>query len=372
MLYPVTVIDAQILPSPALGALLQSTKEFDFGIIISASHNPYQDNGIKLIDPRGKLDSSDELKISQLFGQKYSSTDYTNLGTEKFSNLERPYREHIQSFFKKDFLYHKKIILDCAQGATYSLAPQIFKHFGAEVITLFDKPNGLNINKQCGSLYPETLQKAVVEYNANIGFAFDGDGDRVLAVNRFGHIKNGDDILALLLEHPSYKPMKSVVGTIMTNQGFEVFLKQSQRTLIRTPVGDRHVTEFLTKHQLLLGGEPSGHIILRDYLNSGDGIFTALRTLEAIAYCNNWDLQTFKKFPQIHTTIRTNNKKDLNQLPFSEIIETSKAQLHQGRLVIRYSGTEPVLRIMVEDDDCENAQTICSILSKKLQEKLLQ
>lgn len=372
LLYPVQVVDAHILPSPAVGSLLHKTTAFDCGIIISASHNPYHDNGIKIIDPRGKLSLSDEEMISDLFLKNYSGTDNTSLGTEVYLNLEEDYLARIRSFFKSNFLYNKKIILDCAHGATYKLAPQIFREFGAEVITLFDKPNGLNINKQCGSLHPETLQKAVVEYNADAGFAFDGDGDRVIAVNRFGHVKNGDDILALLLAHPTYKNTKTVVGTVMTNQGFELSLQQAERNLIRTPVGDRHVSQELSKENLLLGGEASGHIILKDYLSSGDGIFTALKTLEALEASNNWDMQTFKKFPQIHTTIRVHDKKDLNQSPFSEIIAASTTALHQGRLIIRYSGTEPVLRIMVEDDDCEHAQSICTALSQKLQDKLIE
>lgn len=371
LLYPLELVDAQVLPSPAVGTLLQKTQKFDCGIIISASHNPYQDNGIKIIDPlNGKLSIIDEQQISSYFLKKISGTDYTSLGIENSVNFETEYCASIKKYFPFDFLKNRKIVLDCAHGATYALAPQIFKSFGAEVITLFDKPNGLNINKQCGSLYPETLQKVVVEKKADMGFAFDGDGDRVIAVNRFGQIKNGDDILTLLLAHPLYNDTDSVVGTIMTNQGFEVFLQQSQRTLIRTPVGDRHVAQVLKTKNLLLGGEASGHIIVRDYLPSGDGIFTALRTVEAIALSNNWDMQTFKKFPQIHTTIPVNNKKDLNQSPFSEIIAASTKQLQQGRLVIRYSGTEPILRIMVEDDDCDHAQFICSTLSKQLQKQL--
>ena len=370
LLYPLNITNAQILPSPALAVILQKNRSFDCALMISASHNPYHDNGIKLIDHTGKLSAEDEETITQLFYQKNTNTDYTSLGTQKNEILDEVYINYIKSFFAPNMLHGKKVVLDCANGATYRIAPTLFKQLGAEIITLFDKPNGVNINKQCGTLYPEALQKAIVDHTADIGFAFDGDGDRVIAVNRYGHLKNGDDLLSLLIDHPQYRSMDTVVGTIMSNQAFELFLRNKNKTLLRTPVGDKYVAKELTQRNLLLGGEASGHIILRDYLPTGDGIFTALRICETVTYINNWDMITFAKFPQIHHTIPISTKKDLSQPPFCHIIAASKTQLHAGRLIIRYSGTEPVLRIMVEDDDCDHAQSICSMLSEKLQREL--
>lgn len=370
LLYPIKITDGDILPSPALAVILQKKRNFDCALMISASHNPFHDNGIKLIDRSGKLAQKDEEQITQLFYQKETSTDYTSLGTQQYKDLDDIYLNQIKSFFKPDFLRDKKVVLDCANGATYQIAPTLFKELGADTITLFDKPNGLNINKQCGALHLKTLQEKVIGHQADFGFAFDGDGDRVIAVNRYGHLKNGDDLLTLLIDHPAYTAMDTVVGTVMSNQAFELFLHNKNKKLLRTPVGDKYITQELTQRKLLLGGEASGHIILRDYLPTGDGIFTALRICQTVIHTNNLDMITFAKFPQIHKTIPINNKKDLSQPPFSDIIAASKTQLHAGRLIIRYSGTEPVLRIMVEDDDCDHAQSICSMLSEKLQKEL--
>ncbi|MEX0940053.1 MAG: hypothetical protein WDZ41_01705 [Candidatus Babeliales bacterium] len=370
LLHPLKIYDTQIVPSPALASILKNKEKFNCAIMISASHNPYYDNGIKIMNKQsGKLSASDEETITKYFLNE-QSWNYNNLGSLFSESLQEVYIEHILSYFPPNFLKGKKIVLDCAHGATYIIAPQIFEKLGAQVIPLSNTPNGLNINKKCGTLYPNNLRKAVIQYKADIGFAFDGDGDRVIAVNAQGDYKNGDDILALLLSHPQYIHENMIVGTIMTNKAFEIFLKKQNKILMRTQVGDKYITEQLLQHNLYLGGEPSGHIIMRDYLPTGDGIFTTLRILETIYKTNNWEMITFSKFPQIQMAIPVNNKKDLDQPPFSDIITTSKTQLHEGRLVIRYSGTEPVLRIMVEDDDSQHAEYICTNLSKKLQQEL--
>jgi len=368
--HPITVHDAGILPSPALLALMKKNILFDVGIIISASHNPYYDNGIKIVDTTGKITAYDEERISYLIEQKKEIT-YCTLGTEKtIFNAAHLYQEFVLQHFPVNMLSGKKIVLDCAHGATADIACSIFKVLGAQVIPLFNNPNGVNINKQCGALYPQTVQEAIVDQNADIGFAFDGDGDRVIAVNRYGQLKNGDDILALLLDHPIYKQMNTVVGTVMTNQGLQMHLEQQTKTLIRTAVGDKYIAEQLAARSLLIGGEPSGHIILQDYLPTGDGIFTALRICQTICMNGNWDLTTFKKFPQININIPVKLKKDLNESPLREIIEDSTKKLHNGRLLVRYSGTEPLLRIMIEDDDCDHAQMIGTFLSETLQQEI--
>ena len=335
MLHPVKVYDGDVLPSPAVVQLLHQNSLFNAGIIISASHNPYYDNGIKLVDgAHGKVSLDDEMLITRYFYEQGENVDYTSLGSDiVWHQAEKQYVEYSAKFFRPQFLEGRKIVLDCANGAAYRVAPYLFRLFGAEVIVLYDQPNGFNINKSCGAVYPEVLQKTVVEHGADIGFAFDGDADRVIAVNRYGQLKNGDDILALLLQHPLYKQSAAVVGTSMTNHGFEMFLHTSQKKLIRTSVGDKYVAMAMVQHDVLLGGEPSGHIIARDYLNTGDGVFIALRVLETIILLNNWDMITFIKFPQIIINVPIEHKKDLSSEPLAQIICANQQLLIEGRLV---------------------------------------
>src|SRR5579872_4867145 len=373
LLHPVTIYDAQVLSTPALYYLTRSQGLFSCGIMISASHNPYHDNGIKLIDASGgKIASNDEQTITNLFATSSLHTiNYGSLGTTHswHEGVDR-YIQHVISWFPPEMLAGKKIVLDFAHGATYMLAPRIFAALGATTIALHHEPNGMNINNNCGSLHPEALQQAVTAHNADIGFAFDGDGDRVIAVSRSGEIKDGDDMLALLLAHPHYKETKTVVGTEMTNQGFELYLRERGKELIRTRVGDKYVAQRLEADDLFIGGEPSGHIITRDYLNTGDGIFTALRLLESLTISNNWDMETFQKFPQILINIPIRFKKDLGTSPIAEIIDATHAQLQSGRVVVRYSGTEDVLRIMVEDRELSDVQRLSSYLSQALAQEL--
>lgn len=370
LVYPITVFDAQVLPSPAVVQLLSKSREFDAGIIISASHNPYQDNGIKIIDgAQGKLSLDDEQLITELFLYQSNASigTYVGWGTDlPFFEALHIYKKNIMNFFAPNFLQEKKIVLDSAHGAAFSIAPDIMRSFGATVIMLHDMPNGKNINDQCGALHPHALAQAVVQYGADAGFAFDGDADRVIAVNSAGHIKDGDDILALLLQHATYQHSPAIVGTSMSNQGLEQFLGLHNKQLIRTAVGDKYINAALNERQLLLGGEPSGHIIARDYLNTGDGIFIALRVLETMMLANNWTMQSFIKFPQIILNVPIRTKKDLGQEPLVSCIDQAQQQLHKGRLVVRYSGTEQLIRIMVEDEDYEFACMIGTLLSQQL------
>lgn len=372
--YPVCTYDAGILPTPVAFQILKYTDHFDIGIVVSASHNPYFDNGIKLIKGKnGKISIENELYISQLFYDEQPHKQHKDFCGKDVSwdQGKRLYSSYITSCFKPNFLEGITVVLDCANGATYKLAPHLFKKFGANTVTISDQPNGKNINKNCGSTHIQNLQNTVLENKADIGFAFDGDGDRVIAVSKNGTIKDGDDILALLLSHPIYKANETIVGTIMTNKGFEKYIESIGKKLIRTPVGDKYVAEQLIKKDLSLGGEQSGHIIVRDHLNTGDGIFVALRVLESVISTNNKNLETFEKFPQTQINIPINFKKNLQDPPLSNIIEEEENKLSGGRLIVRYSGTENKLRIMVEEQNKELAELVGKQLAKKLSEQLI-
>ncbi len=370
--YPITVHDAQIVSTPAVCKLISKSTTFNCGIMISASHNPYYDNGIKIIDAQnGKLTTQDELIISQLFHENRPPKMYAQLGTIlELSTAKDHYIESLTDYFTPGFLQGTHVVLDCAHGATSSIAAPIFSRLGAHVIEINNTPNGTNINEHCGPLHPQDLQKAVSNHQAHAGFAFDGDGDRVIAVNHYGQIKDGDDLLALLNNHPRYAQQPAIVGTIMSNQGLAVFLENNHKQLLRTSVGDKYVTEQLVQENLLLGGEQSGHIIMRDYLNSGDGIFTALRILETIIHTNNWDMTTFEKYPQILINIPITQKKDLHKPPFSSIIAEHESKLHSGRVLVRYSGTEPILRVMVEDCNKATVEQVSTGLAHDLEQAL--
>jgi len=380
------ILDVGPLVTPGIFQIVKASK-VDLGIVISASHNPYEYNGLKFFDrKKGKLSRDDEQAISDLFFQQLTAkkspcnsfdieTIYHSFGIETIQKgiAEFNYCMDLLKEFDKDttFLANKKIIVDCAYGAISFIAENVFEEFdNANIIYLHDDPDGTNINQNCGAMHPEKLQKAVIKHKADIGFAFDGDGDRVVVVNRHGEIKNGDDILALLSTHPKYQKEKAVVGTIMSNYGLDAFLHKQNKKLIRTQVGDKHIAQALTKQKLSLGAEPSGHVICRDYLNTGDGIFAALRVAEAAKLTDNWDLKTFEKFPQINMSIPVTQKKDITTGTLAEIIAQAQTNLPAGRTVVRYSGTEPILRVMVEEKEEKTAQAVCATLVERLQKEL--
>lgn len=368
LLTNVKLYDAGILTTPAaLHIMRHNNNQFDCAIIISASHNPHWDNGIKVLDKNsGKLSAYDEERISY-FMQKICSPSYTEFGCDYvYENAQHDYVSILQSIFANLSLKGLRIVLDCAHGAAFKVAPTLFRSLGATVIEIGTDPNGTNINAQCGAVHTNIVQQTVISQKADCGFAFDGDGDRVIAVSRTGSIKNGDDILALLLEHPVYQNQKTVVGTVMSNQGFEQFLTDHNKKLIRTAVGDKYITESLETQNLLLGGEQSGHIILRDLIPTGDGILTALRTLESIIINNNWDMTTFTKYPQILINIPVKERKDLSENGAQQYITTAQELLGSGRLLVRFSGTEPLLRVMIEATSLEKAESIGAFLSQNL------
>lgn len=371
LLYGIDILDTGVLPTPALFHLMKKNKSINCGLVISASHNPYTDNGIKLIDYEfGKISEIDELRISHYYQEK-PTPSYTTFGTIKIlSNAEDTYVQAILAL--TNFKPHKPItvILDTAHGATYKVAPEIFKALGITTITINNNPNGININNNCGALHLSSLQEAVIQHKADIGFAFDGDGDRIIAVNRYGHIKDGDDILAILAQHSDYKKEKILVGTSMSNQGFATFCSSQNKQLIRAQIGDKYVSQELVAHNALLGGEQSGHIILRNLLATGDGILVAIKILESIAQTNNWDLETFTKYPQVLVNIQVTQKKDLSGEPFKTLIEEAEKKLKNGRILARYSGTEMLLRIMAEAETKELAQSVSTDLANSFKSYL--
>ncbi len=385
LLSPIKLYNGGILPTPAGALIAHYTKLFDCVLIISASHNPWHDNGIKIIDGgTGKLTFDDERVLVErivhysLNAPSSNNKGYQTLGQEViWTTGEDTYCSFVTSLFSSHMLTGKKIILDTANGASYRVAPRIFSVLGAQVITLNNIPNGVNINQACGTQYLDHLQQEVIKNQADMGFAFDGDGDRVIAVNHEGEIKNGDDILALLLAHPEYSTSTKIVGTVMSNQAFEKFLEQQGKQLVRTPVGDKYIVEQLIQQRLLIGGEPSGHIILNPQRPIGDGIITALKLIETLSYSDNWSMRTFAHYPQILINVPVNHKYDLEHPLLADSILQAQSHLTNGRLLVRYSGTEPLLRIMVEDISHHHATqvahnvayTICQILEKTFENR---
>lgn len=366
-----SVFDTGILPTPGLYHLIKKDPSFSCGIMISASHNSSQDNGIKIVDRVGKITKIDEERIQELFLQPSFNCDYAKLGKMTVcETAQADYSASILSHFPAGFLKGTKIVLDCAHGATSSLAPVLFEKLGAHVITLHNEPDGYNINKHCGALHLESLSKSVIQHKALMGFAFDGDGDRVMLVNQAGETKDGDDILALLLTHPDYKNERGVVSTIMANQGCEAHVTSLGKEFIRTAVGDKHIVEALTTQKLLLGAEPSGHIILNDIIATGDGMLAALKIAQAIFLTGNMTCNTFKKFPQYLINVQVKQQKSLNDEPIRAVIASHEQQLDKGRLLVRYSGTEPLIRVMVEDSDAQGAQNLAQSLAQKLSQLL--
>lgn len=379
-----TIVDAGIIPTPAVFKLLQTPTEalqnlknpFNFGIVISASHNPAYDNGIKFFDAKqGKLTPEDEQEIEQLFTASYQNSIFLSENSTAtkitWPEAQKTYIQQITATLYPNFLEGKTIVLDCAHGATYDVAQTIFKQLGAHVISLFVTPDGTNINENCGAVNPQIVACEVQRHNAYAGFAFDGDGDRVIAINKHGAIKDGDDILAILLENEELKQTVTIVGTIMTNHGFDLLLQRKNKKLIRTAVGDKYIAARLEQEQLLLGGEASGHIIIRNYLMSGDGIFTALKLLQTMIATNNDEMNSFIKLPQRLLNIPVAVKADLTSDSIKHIIATCQAELTNGRIIIRYSDTEPLLRIMTEGENQEIADKVAKKLATEFSNLLI-
>lgn len=363
--HKVTVIDAGILPTTA-AFIMREKLDCPYVLIISASHNKADDNGIKIIGPNGKLTDAEEAAIEKLFEfHKAPTTQNPQSSLQKAPDFPIQYLETLAAHFQPNFLEGRTIVLDCAHGATYTTAPTIFRAFGATVEAIGASPDGTNINDHCGSLFPEKIRQHVIGRPGVIGFAFDGDGDRVIMCTPDGRINDGDDILWLLLHNPEYQNIEAVVGSIVTNGGLEEALKAEHKKLIRAAVGDRNILAELIKNKLPLGGEPSGHIILMNSPARGDATFVALRIMETILSLKG-PLPTFTKNAQVQLTINVPARPNLSTEPYEEQIRQLQSQLHNGRVVVRYSGTEPVLRVMVEAPSLQQAQQLADELAEKL------
>ncbi|MET3661522.1 phosphoglucosamine mutase [Aquamicrobium ahrensii] len=350
------------IPTPAVAMLVRSLRA-DMGVMISASHNPYQDNGIKLFGPDGyKLSDGIEGRIEAMLddGVEMALADPDALGRAKrVDGVHDRYIEFAKRTLPRSMsLAGLRIVIDCANGAAYKVAPAALWELGAEVIAINDDPNGFNINKECGSTHPAGLQKKVHEVRADIGIALDGDADRVVIIDENGEIVDGDQIMALIAEswHQNGRLSgKGVVSTIMSNLGLERFLAGLKLELHRTKVGDRYVVEHMRANGLNVGGEQSGHIVLSDFSTTGDGLVSALQVLACIKRQNKPVSEVAKKFdpvPQLLKNVRISGGAPLEEKQVKEAIAEAQNRLGAGgRLVIRPSGTEPLIRVMAEGDD---------------------
>jgi phosphoglucosamine mutase len=359
------------MPTPAV-AYLTRTLHAAAGIVISASHNPFEDNGIKFFSADGtKLPDEVELAIEAELDKAMEMAPPATLGkARRVVDAGGRYIEFCKSTFPNRLnLKGLKLVLDCANGATYHVAPSVFTELGATVTSLGDKPDGLNINVDAGSTHPQRLQAAVLEQGADLGIAFDGDGDRVLMVDRNGELVDGDELLFVIAaaRHKQEK-LEGVVGTLMTNLGMERALQEAGIGFCRAKVGDRYVMEQLIDKQWFLGGEGSGHLICLDATTTGDGIVSALQVLRAIAEQGK-GLHELKKgmskYPQILINVRLTEQRDVLGLPsVQEAVAEAEAELGQrGRVLLRASGTEPLIRVMVEGEDETQVSAVANNLA---------
>ena len=371
------------LPTPAVAFLTKDIRA-DAGIMISASHNPYYDNGIKIFNKDGyKLPDELEEKIEKLiFDEEFKNVrKFKNeLGrAHRIKDAIGRYAVHLKSVVPPQLNFEGiKVVIDCANGAAYQVGPQTLEELGAEVIPIGCNPDGVNINDNCGALYPEKLRKKVLETQAQIGIALDGDADRIVVVDEKGNLIDGDDLLALFaIEFKKKNTLWNniVVGTIMSNLGLEKYLSQNDIKFIRTPVGDRYVVLKMKESQSVLGGETSGHIIFLDKATTGDGLLTGIRLISLMKEKGkplSELVNLFDKFPQIIKNVKVKKKIPVEQIEgLREKIKLAESKLEEkGRIIVRPSGTEPKYRIMVEGEDPkvieEIAQELADFIGKKL------
>ena len=364
-------------PIPTNGlAMLTKVMQANMGIMITASHNPYYDNGLKLFGPDGlKLSDKIEKKIEALIDKKIENNLSKPKELGRVRRLESGNKDYIKILkknFPKDFnLRGLRIVIDCANGAGYKAGPELLKSLGATVIAIGIKPNGLNINQNCGSTFPNKIKLAVKKYKAHIGISLDGDADRIIMCDEKGSIIDGDQIIAALAIRWKKKNMLrgGVIGTLMSNYGLEKFFKSQKVKFIRANVGDRYVKEKMQKNNFNLGGEQSGHIILGKFATTGDGLLVALEVLFSLRKgkkASNF-FNTFKKTPQVLENIEVKDKNIINNLDIKNTIKNAERLMKgNGRILVRKSGTESKIRVMGESENNKLLQKCINIISRKI------
>jgi phosphoglucosamine mutase len=371
------------LPTPGVAFVTQSMRA-DVGVMISASHNSFEDNGIKIFDRTGhKLPDDIELELEKMLEnpELIPVRSGDQLGNaRRLDEVIGRYIVHTKASLSPQYsLEGLRIVVDGANGAGYKLAPIVFEELGAEVIALGNAPNGTNINKACGALHPALCAETVQKYRADLGVCLDGDGDRLTIVDHKGQVIHGDRLIGLcgkfLKDNHEIGPTKEVVGTVMSNFGVEFYLKEQGLNFIRTQVGDRYIVEHMKQSGALFGGEPSGHLIFKKYSTTGDGILAALKVIESMKFYDR-DLSELSEgielFPQ-----KMENVKVVRRTPFEDVPEIKKAMVaaeeklgKEGRILLRYSGTEPLARVMVEGRDQKLVETLCSELAQTVTKAL--
>ena len=364
------------IPTPGV-AYLTKTLRNKFGVVISASHNDFFDNGIKIFNEDGEKISRDiEKRVEKHLAGDLSSVETSAIGKAyRFDESGPRYIEFCKSTVPSEISFSSlRIVLDCANGACYKVSPEVFEELGAEIIKIGTEPDGYNINQDCGSTHPEIVSKAVIDHRADFGVSLDGDGDRVILVDEKGNILDGDDLLYILaFANPNRTGAWSgVVGTKMSNLGLEDGLKKLGYKFVRSDVGDKYVSEMLSKKGWMLGGETSGHIICRDLVSTGDGTIAALKVISSLLLLEKKPsevLANFKKIPQVNIAIKVKNKDIVNDKDLQLLIKEIESDITVGRVLVRPSGTEPKIRIMIEAPEIKVAKKYAADIEKLIESK---
>ena len=365
------------MPTPGIAYLTRNARA-QAGIVISASHNSFHDNGIKFFSSEGtKLPDHIEMEIEETLEEPMKVSDPEKLGkARRIVDASRRYIEFCKFRVKNNLdLKGLRVVVDCAHGATYHIAPYVFEELGADVITIGNKPDGFNINVEHGATKPGLLQKKVIECDADVGIALDGDGDRLIMVDRKGEVVDGDEILFVIAQGRQKILGDGIVGTVMSNLGLEIAIKNLNMNFHRAQVGDRYVMEMLHKNNLKLGGESSGHIINLDMTTTGDGIISALQVLDIMVDSDKslFDLKSgMEKYPQMMINVKIDKDVDLSKMTnVQDAVRTAESELgDKGRILLRPSGTEPLVRVMVEGEIETQVNAIAESLANEVRSGL--
>ena len=364
------------LPTPGV-AYLTKTLRNKFGLVISASHNDFLDNGIKIFNESGeKISPKIEKRIEKYLSSSLIPVETSQIGKAyRFDESGPRYIEFCKSTVPSDISFSSlRIVVDCANGACYKVSPEVFEELGAEVITIGNEPDGFNINQKCGSTHPEIVKEAVIKHRADFGISLDGDGDRVILVDEKGTILDGDDLLYILaFANPNRTgPWSGVVGTLMSNIGLEEGINKLGYKFVRADVGDKHVSKMLSKKGWLLGGETSGHIICKDLVSTGDGTIAALKVISSLILLKKKPsevLVNYTKVPQVNIAVTVKNKDIINDKELNLLLAEIESDLTVGRVLVRPSGTESKIRIMVEASEEKVANKFAMDIKKIVESK---